>query len=117
VRADRTREQHLQQLDRAVTRYRADKGIFPSSLEEAGRLRDDTLPVDPESGVAYGYTAQDKQHYRLCATFHAAHHRPQMGGDDGYWGAFAVHPAGPYCFARTYKAKPADQPTASLATG
>lgn len=79
------------------------KGVLPKTLSE---LQDDinyfTVPVDPETGAAYGYRVTGPTSFELCATFTRPSRandtaRPYMDGMEESW----THKEGEQCFPRT----------------
>lgn len=91
LRIDERRIRDLNQLANAVQRYWQEQGELPDTLQQLvdGR-RLSKLPVDPDSGLAYQYTAGDKK-FSLCAEFK----RPTRETTTiEFW----QHPAGAHCF-------------------
>lgn len=91
LRLDERRVRDLNQIANAAQRYWQKQGELPATLQQLidGR-RLNKLPVDPDSGQAYEYTAGDKQ-FRLCAEFN----RPTEATTTiEFW----QHPAGTHCY-------------------
>ncbi|UCG73836.1 MAG: hypothetical protein JSV45_05550 [Chromatiales bacterium] len=91
LRLDERRVRDLNQLANATQRYWQEQGELPATLQQLvdGR-RLNKLPVDPDSGQAYEYTAGDKK-FTLCAEFSRA-------TEDATTIEFWQHPAGQHCF-------------------
>jgi hypothetical protein len=98
-RLDERRIADLRMLQQRIVVYRERHDRLPDDFDELssepglGRL-----PLDPETGAAYGYERRDADSYRLCATF-----RFETRDDDPHglpqelrWG----HGAGRFCFDR-----------------
>ncbi len=91
LRMDERRVRDLNQLANATQRYWQEQGELPATLQQLvdGR-RLNKLPVDPDSGQAYEYTAGDKE-FSLCAGFS----RPSEATTTiEFW----QHPAGDHCY-------------------
>ena len=91
LRMDERRVRDLNQLANATQRYWQEQGELPATLQQLvdGR-RLNKLPVDPDSGQAYEYTAGDKE-FSLCAGFS----RPSEATTTiEFW----QHPAGEHCY-------------------
>jgi hypothetical protein len=99
-RIDRTREQHLQEIDWAIANFARDRRRLPASLAELLDANRRSMPVDPVSRQAYLYRRIDATHYRLCASFEVAGDGPDTRS------LFADHPAGLHCFTLETKAQP-----------
>ena len=95
IRLDANRIAHLEQIERAATRYHDDHGALPPSLQTLADLPGATLTWhDPRSGEAYGYRVVDATGFELCAHFDT--HSAQASHPDEDW----PHPAGAHCFIR-----------------
>ena len=78
---DERRVGNLQFLQSELINYWINKGKLPDKLSD---LRDDirgvAIPMDPETGVEYGYNIKNPESFSLCAVFV----RPSLGFDDQY---------------------------------
>ena len=118
-RFDEQRVNHLQILQGQVVSYWTQKGAIPEKL---GDLQDSisgyVVPVDPETGASYEYSATDKLKFELCANFKTvgpadSYNQPRSliyAPHDPYSQNWA-HKAERTCFSRTidpelYKVQP-----------
>ena len=92
VRMDDKRVRDLNVLANAVQFFWQEQGELPADLQTLldGR-RLNQLPVDPASGLGYGY-APATDSFELCATFD----RASSDSSERY---FWAHPAGEHCYA------------------
>lgn len=106
---DQQKISQLQEIQYQIVNYWQKKEILPKSLSDLNDpISNFTLPVDPQSGVAYEYNVKDATNlsFELCATFNKE-------GTDQYNQAMPAsvpvkgsienwqHPAGRFCFQRT----------------
>src|SRR3989344_1036136 len=96
---DERRVGNLQFLQSELINYWINKGKLPDKLSD---LRDDirgvAIPMDPETGVEYGYNIKNPESFSLCAVFA----RPSLGFDDQYAKSIpvkapSIHPGEYYC--------------------
>lgn len=113
LRVDQQRVSDLQNIQSQVVTYWQQKESLPATLTELNDpIAGFTVPTDPETGEAYGYTRQSPLDFTLCATFGAQDpysnrsaarptpvtavpHDAKTGGDT--W----EHGAGEVCFDRS----------------
>lgn len=111
VRFDNERLGHLQGLQSNILNYWQQKESFPPTLAALENpLAYVTVPMDPETGEAYGYSVTGPLTFELCATFtlpsDAANRSipdKSMAPVRETWGMQESweHPAGLHCFQRT----------------
>lgn len=120
-RYDEQKVSDLQSLQYQVINYWQAKGTLPSNLSElADPTRGVYVPVDPQTGASYGYSATGTLTFELCADFNApsrqaAHTRAMMPVEPMYVGMGVEdswnHGAERTCFER--KIDPAFYPPLS----
>ena len=112
-RLDNERISDLQNIQWQIVNHWQQKGVMPQRLENlSDPLKNNNLPVDPETGEAYTYTRKGNLSFDLCAGFRrdSAHMTPMgysmMGPRYEAYdmmipeGENWQHPAGKHCFER-----------------
>lgn len=105
LKQDNIRVQDLQNIQWQVVNYWQQKESLPAALGEvADPLSGYSIPADPKTGEAYGYTRTSPLDFQLCATFEReggqnySVAKPVMdGGIEDNW----QHGAGEVCFDRS----------------
>jgi len=109
-RVDEQRVQDLQNIQSQITYFYQQKQALPSALSQLNDpLQYFTMPIDPETGAAYGYQKTSGLGFRLCATF-AVEGRGSLGtgrammaepyGPGKYMSDNWEHGVGEVCFDR-----------------
>lgn len=97
LRFDLEKVNDLSMLQSQIIQYWQDKDILPVSLED---LNDPTygfvVPVDLQTGDAYGYEVLEKYTFNLCATFNKEGDSQYRFKDESW-----KHESGEVCFERT----------------
>jgi hypothetical protein len=112
LRFDAQKVSDLQNIQYQIVYYWQSKRALPSELSElTDPLSGSTVPVDPETGMAYRYERTSDASFKLCAKFNQA--TPDTAGKGQYpgrdigvtWGPQAdenwTHGEGEHCFDRT----------------
>lgn len=102
---DERRISDLQSIQWQIVNYWQSKEQLPQSLNQLNDpISGYTLPLDPETGMSYEYTATGSAAFELCATFdqqsrdtEASMVKPTSGVTDDSW----MHDTGRTCFTRT----------------
>jgi hypothetical protein len=110
LRLDEQKVSDLQNIQSQIITYWQQKQKLPAAL---GDLNDSlsyfSLPMDPQTGASYEYTATAPTSFSICATFNAASQDTASGARGktipaGPYGVTAdnwAHGAGHTCYART----------------
>ena len=103
VRFDERRVGDLQRIAEAVDVYWTRNAVLPASLEALQELGGVDVPLDPETGEAYGFRVLDGSRYEICAEFNRRSPAPGIalrspatrpGPGDPFWS----HDSGRQCF-------------------
>lgn len=110
IRFDEQRVQNLQSIQYQVINYWQKKSTLPAHLADLNDpISSYVVPVDPETGNAYGYSVKNANSFELCATFGASSDLensgqiynapmiPALSGQSDSWS----HAVGQTCFTRT----------------
>jgi hypothetical protein len=122
LRFDEQRVGDLQQIRGDAATYWQQKKMLPGNLAELNAIGY-TVPVDPESGNQYGYSATGSLSFRLCADFKTVLVSPAAGTSTPYYSQAGlatmpqdwVHGIGPVCFDTTIDPDFFKQPAGSAA--
>jgi len=105
-RHDERRLSDLQQIQNQIVNYWVTKEALPLTLEQTkDSLSYYTIPMDPETGMAYEYKVTGARTFELCADFKqnprgkmsSSYAMPEGAGANENW----EYKQGRHCFART----------------
>ncbi len=103
LKFDTRRTEDLSTMQYQIVEYWRTVGTLPGELAD---IRDEisgyVVPIDPDTGVAYGYTKKSELVFELCATFS----QPSVGNGTTPRAVYGLnetwdHEAGRQCFERT----------------
>jgi hypothetical protein len=128
-RFDDQKVNDLQNIQSEIVTYWQEESKLPASLTDLNdSINGFSVPVDEESGAAYGYAATSALSFKLCATFNAptqsnsptvqSYSYPVPAGASGssLFSDSWYHSAGSTCFARTIDPKRYPRITAPTTT-
>ncbi|WP_206859229.1 hypothetical protein [Lysobacter changpingensis] len=95
VRQDERRVRDLDRLKDEIESWAERTGSLPADMGALARPGVRLSAQDPFTGKPYGYLAQGRRTYRLCAVFETDTAAVEQGR---YGRADWPHPAGRYCF-------------------